>query len=143
VADIVQEFFVKASPDRVFEMFATPAGLDRWWTKSSSGKPVEGAEYALFFGPEYNWRAKVTRSVPGEAFELHMTDAQEDWKDTRVGCELKPEGESTRVRFYHTGWPKDNEHWRVSCHCWAMYLRLLRRYVEYGEAVPYEKRLDA
>jgi uncharacterized protein YndB with AHSA1/START domain len=142
MADIVQEFFVKASPAQVFEMFATPAGLDRWWTKSSSGNAKDGGEYALFFGPEYNWRAKVTRSIPGQAFELLMTDAHEDWSGTRVGCELKPEGQSTRVRFYHTGWPKDNEHWRVSCYCWAMYLRLLRRYLEYGEVVPYETRLE-
>ncbi|MCH8956850.1 SRPBCC domain-containing protein, partial [candidate division KSB1 bacterium] len=35
-----------------------------------------------------------------------------------------------------------NEHYRVSCYCWAMYLRLLKRYVEHGETVPYEDRLD-
>jgi uncharacterized protein YndB with AHSA1/START domain len=142
MAHIVQEFFVKASPERVFKMFATPAELDRWWTKTSSGDATEGAEYRLFFGPEHDWRAKVSRCVPGEAFELLMTDAHEDWNGTRVGCELKPRGQSTSVRFYHTGWPKENEHWRVSCYCWAMYLRLLRRYLEYGEFVPYEKRLE-
>jgi uncharacterized protein YndB with AHSA1/START domain len=31
----------------------------------------------------------------------------------------------------------------VSCYCWAMYLRVLRRYLEHGERVPYEGRLDA
>ena len=36
-----------------------------------------------------------------------------------------------------------NEHWRISCYCWAMYLRLIRRYLEYGETIPYESRLDA
>jgi hypothetical protein len=41
-----------------------------------------------------------------------------------------------------TGWPVDNEHWRISCYCWAMYLRLLRRYLEHGEIVPYERRLE-
>ena len=110
MADIIQEFFVKASPDRVFDMFATPSGLDQWWTKSPTGKPSQGAGYTLFFGPDYNWHAKVTRCVPGKEFELLMTDSHEDWNGTRVGCELKPEGKSTRVRFYHTGWPHDNEH---------------------------------
>jgi len=47
------------------------------------------------------------------------------------------------VRFCHRGWPAENEHYRVSCHCWALYLRLLRRQVEYAESVPYEQRLDA
>jgi hypothetical protein len=29
-----------------------------------------------------------------------------------------------------------------SCDCWAMYLLILRRYVEHGEQVAYEERLD-
>jgi uncharacterized protein YndB with AHSA1/START domain len=143
VADIVQEFTVQAPQQRVFEMFATAKGLDAWWTKNSSGSPAEGAEYRLFFSPDSDWRAKVTRSTPPWAFELVMTEAHDDWRNTRVGCELYPEGDRTRVRFYHIGWPQANEHWRVSCYCWAMYLRLLRRYLEHGELVPYEKRLDA
>jgi len=143
MADIVHEFFVKAPQERVFEMFATPKGLDAWWTKASAGEPRDGAEYALDFGPGHAWRAKVTRCVPGWAFELLMTSAHEDWLGTRVGCELQPERDSTRVRFHHLGWPQQNEHWRISCYCWAMYLRLLRRHIEYGEFVPYEKRLEA
>jgi uncharacterized protein YndB with AHSA1/START domain len=144
MADIVQEFKVKAAQERVFEMFATPKGLDAWWTKTSSGEPREGAEYTLFFGPAHDWRAKVTRCIPGWAFELLITGADDDWRNTRVGCELQPDhNDATRVRFQHIGWAQANEHWRVSCYCWAMYLRLLRRHLEYGEFVPYEKRLEA
>ena len=55
---------------------------------------------------------------------------------------LAPEGEgATRVKFHHTGWPEENEHWRVSCFCWARYLRI-RRNVEYGETVEYERHLE-
>jgi uncharacterized protein YndB with AHSA1/START domain len=137
MADIIQEFTIKAPQERVFETMSTPAGLDRWWTKSSSGEAKEGEVYRLHFGPEYEWRAKVTRCEPGRAFELQMNDAHEDWKNTRVGFELQPEMQGvTRVRFYHTGWPAENEHWRVSCYCWPMYLRLLRRFLQYDEFVP-------
>ncbi len=140
--DIVHEFFVKAPLEKVFGMFTTPESLDRWWTKESSGKPELGAEYVLNFGPGYDWRAKVTRLALPREFELEMTAAHEDWLGTRVGCRLhsEPNG-STRVNFYHQGWLEPNEHWRVSCYCWAMYLRILRRNVEFGEFVPYEKRL--
>jgi uncharacterized protein YndB with AHSA1/START domain len=141
--DIFHEFTIKAPQERVFEMMATPAGLDRWWTKTSAGKPGKGEEYVLFFGPDYDWRAKVTRCIPGSEFELTLTSAHPDWMGTRVGCHLELENQNvTRVRFYHTGWPADNEHWRVSCYCWAMYLRLLRRYLEHDEVVPYERRLE-
>ncbi len=46
------------------------------------------------------------------------------------------------VSFYHMGWPENNEHFRISCYCWAMYLRILKRYIEYGEKVPYKSRLS-
>jgi hypothetical protein len=56
--------------------------------------------------------------------------------------ELTPTKEGTQVRFAHTGWPEANEHYRISCYCWAMYLRVLKRHLEFGERVPYEKRLE-
>jgi uncharacterized protein YndB with AHSA1/START domain len=144
MADILHEFTIETPPERVFEAIATPAGLDRWWTKASEGEPKLDAEYTLLFGSGYDWRGRVTRCVPGREFELQITQAHPDWLETRIGCRLDPEGDAaTRVRFYHTGWPSENEHWRISCYCWAMYLRLMRRYLEYGETVAYEDRLDA
>ena len=143
MADILQDFPIKASPARVFEMFTTPHGLDAWWTERSSGQPTEGAEYELWFGPEYDWRARVTRCVPDVEFELQMTRADADWTGTRVGVRLESRGDTTRVQFRHVGWPDANAHYRTSCHCWALYLRLLRRYVERAEIVDYENRLDA
>jgi uncharacterized protein YndB with AHSA1/START domain len=142
MADIVQDFPIKTPPDRVYQAVTTPAELDRWWTKRSSGTPVEGATYELWFGPQYDWRAEVARSVPGEAFELRMLVADGDWLGTRVEFRLEHRGGMTWVRFSHTGWPSPNEHYRVSCHCWALYLRILRRYLEHDELVPYEDRLD-
>jgi len=140
--DILQDLPIKASADRVFRAISAPAGLDAWWTKKSAGNPVQGTEYELWFGHEYDWRARVTRCEPGVAFELELTRADPDWTGTRVGFELEVREGSTGVRFHHTGWPQPNEHYRISCHCWAMYLRVLRRYIEHGETVPYEDRLD-
>jgi uncharacterized protein YndB with AHSA1/START domain len=143
MADIFQQVTVKAPLHAVFQLMATPDGLCRWWTKSSSGEPREGAEYTLDFGPGYDWRGKVTRYVPDSAFELEIAKADPDWVSTRIGCELEGEGANvTQVRFWHTGWPIQNEHWRISCYCWALYLRIMRRYVEHGEFVAYENRLD-
>ena len=140
--DIIQEFSVKAPPDRVFQAFATPGGLEKWWTKESSGESREGGTFRLYFGPEFEWQGRVTRHIPPHAFEIQITQAHPDWIGTVVGCELTTENDGTRIRFYHNGWPEQNEHWRVSCYCWAMYLRILRRNLEHGETVEYEKRLD-
>ena len=65
-----------------------------------------------------------------------------DWLGSRVGFRLDVKNEMTWVEFYHNGWPESNEHYRISCYCWAMYLRILKRNLEHGETVAYEKRLD-
>lgn len=142
MADITHHFPIAAPIDKVFRAVSSPGGLDQWWTRSSSGEPAEGAEYELSFGSGYEWRAKVTRCVENEAFELTLTDAHEDWLGSTVGIELTAKDDTTLVRFNHRGWPSANDHYHTSCYCWAMYLRILKRFVEHGETVPYESRLE-
>jgi uncharacterized protein YndB with AHSA1/START domain len=141
--DILHDLPVAASPARVFRAVSAPEELDRWWTRRASGPPVEGAEYELWFGPRYDWRARVTQCLRPRAFELELTRADADWLGTHVGFTLEERDGGTEVRFHHTGWPEENAHYRVSSFCWAMYLRLLKRHVERGESVPYDQRLDA
>lgn len=142
MADILQDFPIKAPASRVFRAISDPAGLDQWWTISSAGEPRLGVEYRLFFGPEYEWKARVSRCTANKEFEFELTRADNEWLGTRVGFELEGDEKVTQVRFHHLGWPAESEHYRISCHCWAMYLRILRRYLEHGETVPYERRLD-
>lgn len=141
--DVFQDLPIRAAARKVFDAVSTPAGLDAWWSQSSSGQAEEGAEYKLGFGPGYEWLAKVLRCIPYTEFEIELIEADEDWRGTRVGFSLRESNGVTQVRFRHIGWPEANEHYRVSCHCWAMYLRLLKRYVERGEVVAYDDRLDA
>jgi uncharacterized protein YndB with AHSA1/START domain len=142
VADILCDLPIRAPRDRVFDAVSTPAGLDQWWTKTCTGRPAVGAEFTLTFGPEYNWRARATKCSAPSEFELQIEAADQDWLGTRVGFQLDDRPDGTRLRFYHTGWPHPNEHWRISCYCWPAYLRVLRRHLEHGEFVPYEQRLD-
>jgi uncharacterized protein YndB with AHSA1/START domain len=142
VPDIVHDFPIDAPINEVFDAVSTPSGLDQWWTKTSAGEPAEGAEYELGFGPGYDWRARVTRCTPRTDFEVEMIDADDDWKGSRVGIHLEERAGKTWVQFWHKGWPIANEHYRISNCCWAMYLRVMRRFLEHGESVPYEDRLD-
>ena len=139
--EILHDFPINVAPDRVFRAVSTPAGLDTWWTLTSSGQAADGTEYQLGFGPEYQWRAVVSRCLIDREFELTMGQSDADWQGTRVRFELAATASGTQVRFCHTGWPAVNDHYRTSCYCWAMYLRILTRNLEHGETVPYEKRL--
>lgn len=143
MADIFHDFPINASIDRVYQAISTPDGLNCWWTKRSKGKPAVGEEYELWFGPQDDWRAKATRCEPDSEFELEILCEGNDFNHTRVGFQLEAKGDSTWVRFHHTGWSSANEHYRISSYCWAMYLRILRRYLEHGESVPYENRYQA
>ena len=140
--NIYHYFSIQQSPARVFENMVTAQGLDNWWTKSSVVTPEPGGMYLLDFGPGYVWKAMVTQYKPDEVFELEFTEADKDWVGTKVGFTLVAHNGKTTVRFYHAEWPRENEHFRISSYCWAMYLRILKRYLEFGEQVPYEKRLD-
>lgn len=142
VADILHDLPIKAPARRVFDTVSTPAGLDIWWADRSAGQRQTDSLYDLGFGPGYQWKARVTRCEPDSAFELEFVQADDDWTGTRVTFQIEPKGDRTWLRFSHTGWPSTNEHYRISCNCWAMYLRVLRRFLEHGETVPYEQRLD-
>ena len=139
--DILQDFVIQAPLERVSEAVSQPALIDEWWTLRASGRPEPGATYELDFGPEHRWLAVVTTCEPPTSFELRLTRADADWTGTRVGFELAGAGSATLVRFHHRGWPEANAHYRTSCHCWALYLRVLRRHLEHGESVPYDRRL--
>jgi len=143
MADILLDLYIRSNPEKVFEAVTTPAGLNNWWTARSSGEARPGSTYELWFGPEYDWRAKVT--VYNKIFEVEweITRADEDWTGTRLGFKLEERDGSSQVRFYHTGWPEVNEHHRRSSYCWALYLRHLKRFVELGIVVPYDSRYEA
>ncbi len=140
MADILYDFPVAAPAGKVYAAVSTADGLNAWWTLTAE---VDGPNYALGFGPEYAWQAEVTEREEGAAFVLAMTVADDDWRGTRVGFRFAERDGVTAVRFAHTGWPAVNGHYRTSAYCWAMYLRLLKKYCETGEVVGYPDRLEA
>lgn len=140
--DIFHTLPIRASRARVFEAMTSSEGLSEWWALRANGVPRLGVVYELDFGPDYQWRAVVTAVDPGVSLEWEMTEVMDDWRGTRVGFQLRAEADRTWLDFRHTGWAAATEHYRISNCCWAAYLRVLRRYLEHGERVPYEARLD-
>ncbi len=143
MADIFHSFPVNAAIEHVFNAVATPDGLNQWWTLRSSGEPTTESTYELYFAENYDWRATVVKAKPPFCLELEITSATPDWQGTRVIFDLKENDDSTQVNFSHLGWPENNDHFRTSSFCWAMYLRIMKRHVEFGETVDYGIRLNA
>ncbi len=142
MADIKHDLSIAAPVAKVFAAVSEPAFLDEWWTETCRGTVATDAEYELGFGPEYQWRARVSIFEPEREFELTITDATDDWIGTKVGFVVVEEGSGTHLQFRHTGWSETSGHFRHSSFCWALYLRILRRYLEKGNRVPYTERYE-
>lgn len=142
MADIFHYFQINATVNKVFDTISTPNGIDMWWSKKSSGKAEVGEIFYFHFEPDYNWTAIVSKCIPDKEFELTIQNSDNDWSGSKVGFHLINKNNFTEVQFQHLGWKEDNEHYRVSNYCWAMYLRLLKRYLEFGEVVLYSDRLN-
>lgn len=140
MADILHQFRIQAPAQDVFDAFCTARGLNDWWPARSSGEPKSGEIYTLWFGPEYDWRAKVAHVVPGKELTWKMTQAMPDWMGTEVGIKLKEDKDGTIVDFFHKGWPDTGDHFRISSFCWGTLLNGLKGLVEKGEVIPFEKR---
>lgn len=141
--EIHHNFVVNQGIEKVFNGVSDPIYLDKWWSKNSSGNPRTGEIYKLGFGPGYAWEAEVTSASKPDLFELKLIKADNDWMGSKVTFELVSlNDKKTQVKFHHSGWQSDSDHFRISNYCWAMYLRILKRYLEYEEEVPYEKRLE-
>lgn len=78
MADISHQFAVASSLQQVFRAMTIPECRDAWWTKRSSGKPIIGTEYILYFSPIYDWRAVVTKCEHDSEFELQITRSDKD-----------------------------------------------------------------
>jgi uncharacterized protein YndB with AHSA1/START domain len=141
--DILHRLPISAPPARVFAAISTPAGLNEWWTLDCEGVSRIGETYRFGFGLGYDdWRGQVTSLEEDRSIEWTMTHADRDWSGTVVGLSLSPDGDRTFVDFSHRRWRDANEHYRTTSCCWASYLRILRRYLEFGERVPYPARLE-
>jgi uncharacterized protein YndB with AHSA1/START domain len=141
--DILHDFPIQARCERVFDFLVSPAGLAAWWTKRGEGRPGAGERYRLWFGPDHDWAGVIRVYRPPTEVEWEITEADADWRGTRVGFRLEADGDGTRAQFHHAGWAEPNAHFRTSSFCWAMYLRILRRHLELGEVAAYEDRLSA
>lgn len=90
-----------------------------------------GATYQLDFGDAYQWQAVVTNCKLNEAFELQMTDSNDEWTNTKIGFVLSDNGENVLVAFCHEYWRSESDNYKFSNYCWTMYLRILKRKIEY------------
>ena len=135
--DILHRVEMKSSAADAYRALATIEGLSGWWTRETSGSSKVGDVIEFRFGTRGGFDMKVLELTPGKRVLWQVVEGPQAWIGTKVGFDLRPNGNATAILFKHEGWkePIDFMH-----HCstkWAMFLMSLKSLVETGKAAPY------
>ncbi|MDF0716438.1 SRPBCC domain-containing protein [Muricauda sp. 334s03] len=138
---IYHDLEVNGTIEKTFKAITQPEHLINWWPQNCKGIPKENEVYNFFFTPEYDWYGRVIKLEENKSFHIKMTKSDPDWNPTSFGFDLEENSTGTvLLKFWHTGWPKCNHHFRRSSYCWAILLKGLKDYVEHGKIIPFEER---
>ncbi len=142
MADIVFEFDINATPDKVYKAVTETAGYQGWWTTNSKFTPQVGssAEFKLKdHGREVAFMMDVTRLEPNKMVELTVRQAAPpDWPGTKLVVSLAPGEEGTHVVFSHLGFPSTGGSFGFTNYNWGFFMGSLKAYAETGHGMPYQ-----
>lgn len=142
MADIVFEFDINATPDKVYKAVSEEAGYKGWWTTNSSIKPEVGsaAEFKLKdHGHDVVFGMKIARLEHNKAIELDVVHAAPpDWPGTKIVVSLAPGEEGTHVIFRHVGFPSTGGSFGFTNYNWGFFMGSLKAYAETGHGMPYQ-----
>jgi uncharacterized protein YndB with AHSA1/START domain len=111
MADIRHALQISASPEAVYALVSTAAGLAQWWAAdvTESGGKVE----LCFFNRATVYRLKAMVEAPPSRLEW-LCETGQEWSGTRLLFHLEAAGSGTLVRFTHAEWQAETDYF-ISC----------------------------
>ena len=143
--DILHKVGIKStSLQAVYNALATIEGLSSWWTTDTRGESEIGGELQFRFG-DGGFDMKVLELEPGKRVLWHVVDGPEEWLGTRIGFDLKQNGDWIVILFKHQGWKAPVEFMHHCSTKWAVFLLSLKSFLETGKGAPWpnEIKLDS
>lgn len=105
VSPVVQSVEIRATPDRVFELFTDPDELVKWWPDAVTLEPRVGGKLQLTFEGRGEVWGEITRFEPGRALGFTWVRGVAPDITTSVDVSFEDLGDGrTRVRLVHSGW---------------------------------------
>ena len=140
MADILHRVGIKSSVKEVYKALATREGVAAWWTDNTEGESKVGATltFRFFTGDTEvgSMAMKVLALHPAERVQWQCVDGPAEWIGTRIGFDLKQDGEYCIVLFNHQGWKEPVEFMHHCSTKWAIFLMSLKSLVETGKGAP-------
>jgi uncharacterized protein YndB with AHSA1/START domain len=132
--DILHRIGMKASsPEAAYKALTAIDGLAGWWTTDTSGDGKPGGIIKFRFGELGGFDMKVAALEPGRHVLWEVVDGPAEWVGTKVGFDIRQDGDYTIVLFKHAGWKEPGE---FMSHCstkWAVFLMSLKSLLETGK----------
>ncbi|HJW11515.1 MAG TPA: SRPBCC domain-containing protein [Albitalea sp.] len=149
MADILHRVGIKAPLDEVYKALATRDGVAGWWTNNTQGESQMGGVLTFRFtaaGAELGHsEVKVLELQPNQQVLWQVVGGTApEWIGTKIGFELKQDGEYVIVLFKHQGWKEPVEFMHHCSTKWAIFLMSLKQLVETGKGLPnpYDTKID-
>jgi hypothetical protein len=135
--DILHRVGIKSSTRDAYKALATIDGLAGWWTSTTKGDSKVGGQIHFQFGDRGFFDTKVLELIPNERVLWQVVDGPAEWVGTKIGFDLKQEGEQATVLFKHQGWKEPVEFMHHCSTKWAIFLMSLKSFVETGKGTPF------
>src|SRR5262245_56677999 len=135
MVDILHRVGIKSPLNETYQALATRDGLAAWWTNRTKGESKVGSVLEFRFDAG-GFDMKVVELDPAGRVVWQVIDGPKEWIGTKIGFELRREGEFTIVLFTHEGWKEPVE---LMHHCstkWAVFLMSLKSLLETGKGRP-------
>jgi uncharacterized protein YndB with AHSA1/START domain len=136
--DIRHHVGIKAPIGEIYDALATRDGLAQWWTRTITGESRPNEDLTFHFGqPEPAAVMKVVELVADKLVRWQCVVGPDEWLDTILTFELKPNGDETFLVFTHGDWREPVD---FMAHCstkWAYFLLGLKAGLEGGKATPW------
>jgi len=131
---------ISATPARVLAALTTKEGIKGWWT-TDVDCDSDKREATFRFQKQATQMAVTFRLDDASEQRVAMTCIREtnnhDWLGTVLAFELAADGDGTRVRLLHSGFPANNEVYAMCTKGWAFFAGSLQSYLETGKGEPH------
>jgi hypothetical protein len=145
MVDILHKVGIKtSSPDHAYKALSTIEGLSGWWTDDTQGQTKVDGVLKFRFGAG-GFDMKVLELDSAKRVLWQVVDGPEEWIGTRIGFDLRQEGDWTIILFKQEGWKEPVEFMHHCSTKWGVFLLSLKALLETGKGAPWpnEIKLDS
>jgi len=136
--DILHRVGIKSSsPNEAYKALTTIEGLSGWWTRDTQGENKVGGTVRFRFDDNSGFDMKVLELDPAKRVLWEVIGGPKEWIGTKVGFDLKQDGDCTIVLFRHQDWREPTESMHHCSTKWGTFLMSLKSLLETSKGAPY------